>query len=81
MKAKQLVNAGKIKFEGWLEPRFHAHKTALARAEKTNPVWRLIKLHWTVVGEFEADVVLAFSATLRYLFIIIVLLCFWDSAR
>ncbi|MGF1521895.1 MAG: hypothetical protein ACFBSF_06180 [Leptolyngbyaceae cyanobacterium] len=81
MKAKQLVKAGKIRFEGWLEPRFYAHRTALKRAEKTNPVWRLIKLHWTFVGEFEADIVLAFSAGLRYLFIVVVLLCFWNSMK
>ena len=49
-----------------------------AKAAK-NPFLRLIKLHWLVMRESEVDVVLAFSAALRYLFIIMLLLCFWES--
>lgn len=79
MRAKQLMEVGKLKFEGWLEPRFHAHKTALKRVDKTNSLWKSIKRHWLVVGEFEADIVLAFSVAIRYLFILIVLLFIWDA--
>ena len=81
MRVKQLMEVGKLKFEGWVEPKLNAHKTVIERAEKRNSVCRLIKLHYLVIGEFEADIVLAFSAALRYLFVITIILCFWTSLK
>ncbi len=81
MIARQLVKVRKSKFKGWLKPRFDDHKTALEEAEKTNVILKTIKHHWLVMSEFEADIVLAFSAALRYLLLAIVLRCLWDVFR